>query len=165
MVAVLLGVVGTPASAQTFQVLVEDSVGSDTFTAVGTVDAFDDSGNTVAGTYNYGGFRYQGTIVTTTNETAKLFIVRNSDGNLHAYWVNGHDDVAGSAGAAQGQISVTGTNSVGPVVVELEDDPNDTYTPVANGFTMDWDWGAQLTDGGVFGPLDDAPSAWTLDAW
>jgi len=165
MVAALLGVVGTPASAQTFQVLVEDSAGSGTFTAVGTVDAFDDGTNTPADTYDYVGFQYTGDIVATSAESAKLFLVRNTDGNLHAYWVNGEGGVGTAAGSAMGQVVVSGTNSVGPIVVEVEDDPANDFNPVAGGFTADWSWLEGHTDGGVFGPLDDAPSAWTLDAW
>jgi len=164
MVAVLLGVVGTPASAQTVQVSVEDGPGAGTFTTLSTVEVFDDSGNTPAQTYNYTNFGYGGSLVSLADSTTQLFLVRNSDGNLHLYVVNGDGD----AGDAEVQLDLTGPNAAGVFSVEVEDDPitappPDVFgNPAMGTLTADWAWNDPHSDGGVFGPLDD-PAGWTLD--
>ena len=169
-VAVGLGLLlsGTlPAVGQQLEVLTETASGSGVFTSVGLITPLDDSGNSPAQTYNFGGVTpssYGGTLVAAQNETANLFVARNSDGNYHAYVVL-DATTSGSGGSAGVQFDLTGTNSAGVFNVEVQDDvpPSDTYGGAPGSqATASFNWSAGFTDGGAWGPLsDDEP--WILN--
>lgn len=126
-------------------VLVEDSNSPGDFISVGTIQSFDNSGETAADSYGFTSFSYGGSDITPESDESQIFFVMNSNG-LNLFWV--HDSRDATGGTANTTLSLMDTlGSTGPLNQLVVDEVNDSYT----GFGTD-----SVT---AFNTWNDAPSA------
>jgi|GEM_PF-3430714 len=158
------------AAMISIDVLVEDANSPGDFISAGTIQSFDNSGETAAQSYGYSSFAYGGDDITPESDESQIFFVMNSNG-LNLFWVHDSRDTTG--GTANTTLSLMDTlGTTGPLSELVVDEVTDSYsgfgTDTVNAVNV-WNDavtpGLGYTDGLATGDLNmSADAGWMLFA-